>query len=86
VSALVGLAVLLISLPLVRFPYVQSSPSLTRHFQQAIMVRRMVNARRTSVKMTDRRVRLLHEVLQGIRLLVLFVRSTIRSFFLISTQ
>ncbi|KAH7103342.1 ATP-dependent bile acid permease [Auriculariales sp. MPI-PUGE-AT-0066] len=39
---------------------------------QAIMVRRMVSARRTSVKMTDKRVRLLHEVLQGIRLLVLF--------------
>ncbi|EJD44619.1 ATP-dependent bile acid permease [Auricularia subglabra TFB-10046 SS5] len=55
VSALVGLAVLCVSLPL-----------------QAIMIRRMVAARRRSVKMTDKRVRLLHEVLQGIRLLVLF--------------
>lgn len=60
VSALVGVAVLCVSLPI-----------------QAIMIRRMVNARRKSVRLTDKRVRLLHEILQGIRLLVFFVRQAI---------
>ncbi|KAG9103477.1 hypothetical protein FRC06_010585, partial [Ceratobasidium sp. 370] len=39
---------------------------------QAILVRRMIEARRATVQLTDKRVRLLQEILQGIRLLVLF--------------
>ncbi|CCO27199.1 Multidrug resistance-associated protein 1 AltName: Full=ATP-binding cassette sub-family C member 1 [Rhizoctonia solani AG-1 IB] len=39
---------------------------------QAIMVHRMIQARRSTVQLTDKRVRLLQEILQGIRLLVLF--------------
>ncbi|KAG8710747.1 hypothetical protein FRC09_020949 [Ceratobasidium sp. 395] len=39
---------------------------------QAILVRRMIQARRATVLLTDKRVRLLQEILQGIRLLVLF--------------
>ncbi|KAG9082719.1 hypothetical protein FRC07_014126, partial [Ceratobasidium sp. 392] len=39
---------------------------------QAIIVRRMIQARRATVQLTDKRVRLLQEILQGIRLLVLF--------------
>ncbi|CUA66748.1 hypothetical protein RSOLAG22IIIB_00195 [Rhizoctonia solani] len=54
-SALVGLGVLVIGVPI-----------------QAIIVRRMIQARRAAVEITDRRVRLLQEILQGIRLLVLF--------------
>jgi ATP-binding cassette subfamily C (CFTR/MRP) protein 1 len=34
----------------------------------------MIQARRATVQLTDKRVRLLQEILQGIRLLVLFVR------------
>lgn len=37
------------------------------------MVRRMIQTRRATVQITDKRVRLLQEILQGIRLLVLFV-------------
>ncbi|CAE6417184.1 unnamed protein product [Rhizoctonia solani] len=54
-SALVGLGVLIIGIPI-----------------QAIMVQRMIQARRSTVQLTDKRVRLLQEILQGIRLLVLF--------------
>ena len=39
---------------------------------QAIIVQRMIFARRAGVKMTDKRVRLMQETLQGIKLLVLF--------------
>ncbi|KDQ09674.1 hypothetical protein BOTBODRAFT_137615 [Botryobasidium botryosum FD-172 SS1] len=39
---------------------------------QAIIVKRMVAARKGAVHITDKRVRLVEEVLQGIRLLVLF--------------
>ncbi|KDQ12205.1 hypothetical protein BOTBODRAFT_57028 [Botryobasidium botryosum FD-172 SS1] len=39
---------------------------------QAVIVRRMMDTRRGAVKITDKRVRLVQEVLQGIRLLVLF--------------
>ncbi|QRV93840.1 ABC transporter transmembrane region [Ceratobasidium sp. AG-Ba] len=39
---------------------------------QAIIVQRMIQARRATVQLTDKRVRLLQEILQGIRLLVLF--------------
>ncbi|KAG8690811.1 hypothetical protein FRC11_008965 [Ceratobasidium sp. 423] len=39
---------------------------------QAIIVRRMIQTRRATVALTDKRVRLLQEILQGIRLLVLF--------------
>ncbi|KAB5591062.1 Oligomycin resistance ATP-dependent permease YOR1 [Ceratobasidium theobromae] len=39
---------------------------------QAVIVRRMILARRATVQITDKRVRLLQEILQGIRLLVLF--------------
>lgn len=41
---------------------------------QGLIVSRMVLSRRKSLRMTDKRVRLLQEVLQGIRLLILFVR------------
>lgn len=44
---------------------------------QGLIVGRMIGARRNSLRLTDRRVRLLQEVLQGIRLLVLFVRCPI---------
>ncbi|KAJ1304670.1 hypothetical protein OPQ81_005809 [Rhizoctonia solani] len=54
-SALVGLGVLVIGIPI-----------------QAVIVSRMIQARRTTVQLTDKRVRLLQEILQGIRLLVLF--------------
>ncbi|ELU36119.1 ABC transporter transmembrane region domain-containing protein [Rhizoctonia solani AG-1 IA] len=43
--------------------------------QQAVMVHRMIQARRSTVQLTDKRVRLLQEILQGIRVLVLFVSS-----------
>ncbi|QRW21569.1 ABC transporter transmembrane region [Rhizoctonia solani] len=39
---------------------------------QAVMVHRMIQARRSTVQLTDKRVRLLQEILQGIRVLVLF--------------
>ncbi|KAL5631354.1 hypothetical protein ACGC1H_007018 [Rhizoctonia solani] len=39
---------------------------------QAIIVQRMIQSRRAAVQITDKRVRLLQEILQGIRLLVLF--------------
>ncbi|KEP49841.1 multidrug resistance-associated ABC transporter [Rhizoctonia solani 123E] len=39
---------------------------------QAIIVHRMIQSRRAAVQITDKRVRLLQEILQGIRLLVLF--------------
>ncbi|KZW02976.1 multidrug resistance-associated ABC transporter [Exidia glandulosa HHB12029] len=39
---------------------------------QGLIVNRMIGARRKSLRMTDKRVRLLQEVLQGIRLLILF--------------
>ncbi|KAF8753349.1 Multidrug resistance-associated ABC transporter [Rhizoctonia solani] len=40
--------------------------------QQAVLIQRMVQARYATVQLTDKRVRLLQEILQGIRLLVLF--------------
>ncbi|EJD44567.1 ATP-dependent bile acid permease [Auricularia subglabra TFB-10046 SS5] len=39
---------------------------------QGLLVSRMINARKKTLAMTDKRVRLLQEVLQGIRLLLLF--------------
>ncbi|KAF8699270.1 Multidrug resistance-associated ABC transporter, partial [Rhizoctonia solani] len=55
-SALVGLGVLIVGFPV----------------QQAVLIQRMVQARYATVQLTDKRVRLLQEILQGIRLLVLF--------------
>ncbi|CAE6373370.1 unnamed protein product [Rhizoctonia solani] len=54
-SALVGLGVLIIGIPV-----------------QAIIIFRMVKIRYATVQLTDKRVRLLQEILQGIRLLILF--------------
>ncbi|KZV84227.1 ATP-dependent bile acid permease [Exidia glandulosa HHB12029] len=54
-SALVGLAVLVLAIPV-----------------QGFFVGRMMNLRRHNVESTDKRVRLMQEVIQGIRVLVLF--------------